>query len=458
MTDTDETTYTADVVCVRDDDHVLLIERDWPPYKGCWALPGGYLDPGESSLLAAVRELGEETGVQLTTVDLREIGSWDEPGRDPRGVFVTTAYLALVSIDTAIEAGDDARAAAWFPLADLPDLAFDHADIVAAAVRMLPSGRTDAAARPTPEVVAATEAVMYDVTSDEHGRVGPYASLRGATAAATNVVAARHPGESTRFVDLADRREIQTEAAPGAWFGTGVCVELSTPTLIGAHDAWTGWYHAGVPADEMDPQARAWAVEVLRAQYGAAHDAWTGLVAEAGGLLGDTHTPGCYNPSIIAGERPCGVCLSWSCMPEPVAADPVQVRIVSFGYGHGRAPVADLTYDLRRRFRNPHVDPAMREMTGLDHAVYDHVLATPGVERVALSAADLVTDLLIETESGDAVTVAAGCVGGRHRSVVLARRVAELLIERGVVVGLVHRDVDRPVLSDARHLEVAPGR
>lgn len=141
MSDADKTEtveiirYTADVVAVTTDGRVLLIERGWPPYEGAWALPGGHVDPGETSREAAARELEEETGVRVAAADLRQIGVWDEPGRDPRGRYVTVAYLAVVPAGTAAAAGDDARAARWWPTAGLPPrLAFDHADILSAAL------------------------------------------------------------------------------------------------------------------------------------------------------------------------------------------------------------------------------------------------------------------------------------------------------------------------------------
>lgn len=126
--------FTADIVILTPDRRVLLIERGWDPYEGYWALPGGHVDPGESSLDAAVRELDEETGVHVTPEALHQIGTWDAPERDPRGRYVTVAYLATLPTGTSIVAGDDARRAAWWPLDDLPEqLAFDHADILSAA-------------------------------------------------------------------------------------------------------------------------------------------------------------------------------------------------------------------------------------------------------------------------------------------------------------------------------------
>lgn len=144
MTDTEtfETIrLTADVVVTTPDGHVLLIERRWDPYEGMWALPGGHVDPGEAVVDAAARELEEETGVQVAPVGLREVGAWHQPGRDPRGRYVTVAYHAEVDADTPIEAKDDARNARWWPLGGLPPLAFDHADIIRAASTSVIDGK-----------------------------------------------------------------------------------------------------------------------------------------------------------------------------------------------------------------------------------------------------------------------------------------------------------------------------
>ncbi|MFE9304585.1 NUDIX domain-containing protein [Streptomyces sp. NPDC006856] len=124
--------YTADVVVTTTDGYVLLIERGWDPHKGQWALPGGHVDPGETSRAAAARELAEEAGVYATPGELTQVGTWDAPGRDPRGRYVTVAYQLTVISGTPAEAGDDAVNVCWWPLADLPPLAFDHADIIAA--------------------------------------------------------------------------------------------------------------------------------------------------------------------------------------------------------------------------------------------------------------------------------------------------------------------------------------
>ena len=124
--------YTADVVCIRDG-HVLLIERGWDPYEGQFALPGGHVDPGETSRTAAARELLEETGVLVDASELTLVGVYDRPDRDPRGRYVTAAYTVTVPAGTTARAGDDAAAVRWVPLAEPGDLAFDHGQIVADA-------------------------------------------------------------------------------------------------------------------------------------------------------------------------------------------------------------------------------------------------------------------------------------------------------------------------------------
>ncbi len=143
-TETFETVrYTADVVAVRaDDGAVLLIERGWDPFEGDLALPGGHVDPGETSRAAAVRELLEETGVQVTEDDLTLVGIYDAPRRDPRGRYISAAYAVTVPAGTTAQAGDDAAAVQWVPLADAAGmgpagdvLAFDHGAIVYAAWR-----------------------------------------------------------------------------------------------------------------------------------------------------------------------------------------------------------------------------------------------------------------------------------------------------------------------------------
>ncbi len=121
------------------------------------------------------------------------------------------------------------------------------------------------------------------------------------------------------------------------------------------------------------------------------------------------------------------------------------ILITSFGYGHAPPPAAHLVVDVRNLFRDPHTDPTMRELNGLDQVVIHRVLFQPGATRFAYDLADAVSGLSIVH---DTVRLAIGCVGGRHRSVVLANAVAERLETHGYTAGTVlHRDIDKPVLQ-----------
>lgn len=121
--------FTSDIILFAAG-RVLLIERRWDPFEGCWALPGGHVDVGETSLCAAARELAEETGITMPAADLRQVGVFDTPGRDPRGRYVTVAYAAALPETVTPTAADDATAARWWPLDALPPLAFDHGNIL----------------------------------------------------------------------------------------------------------------------------------------------------------------------------------------------------------------------------------------------------------------------------------------------------------------------------------------
>src|SRR5512143_3274019 len=129
---------TVDVVSLTlrgDDLQVLLIKRDIAPYRGRWAIPGGFVHIDESLESAARRELREETGV--TDVYLEQLYTFGDLGRDPRGRVISVAYIALVPAPLAVEAGSDAREARWWPLKELPVLAFDHDKIVHLALTRL---------------------------------------------------------------------------------------------------------------------------------------------------------------------------------------------------------------------------------------------------------------------------------------------------------------------------------
>lgn len=115
---------------------VLLIERGQPPFIGTWALPGGWVEEEEPVDEAGARELREETG--LSNVDLRQLFTIGDPGRDPRGWCATVVYVALIDHrDHPVRAGDDAAHAAWFSLDELPQLAFDHDKVMRVAVQRL---------------------------------------------------------------------------------------------------------------------------------------------------------------------------------------------------------------------------------------------------------------------------------------------------------------------------------
>lgn len=169
---------TADICVFRRDEgaaRLLLVRRGGHPFLGCWALPGGFVNPKETAEAAAARELAEETGVE--GLALEPVALFSTPGRDPRGWTLSQAFVALDEAGAIPHAGDDAAEARWFsvrayedagrttltleagdatlrasfsvrqtPITGRPTpedvtgegLAFDHAAIVAAAWLMLP--------------------------------------------------------------------------------------------------------------------------------------------------------------------------------------------------------------------------------------------------------------------------------------------------------------------------------
>ena len=113
---------------------VLLIRRGNEPFKGEWAFPGGFLNMDETVQECARRELEEETG--LVVQDIHLVGVYSRPGRDPRGHTVTPAFLSIMDYPLDVCGGDDAAQAQWFPLNQLPVLAFDHGEIISDATRL----------------------------------------------------------------------------------------------------------------------------------------------------------------------------------------------------------------------------------------------------------------------------------------------------------------------------------
>ena len=110
------------------DAKVLLIQRADEPYKGCWAFPGGFLNMDETIEQCAIRKLEEETGLKV--YDVHQIGAYSKVDRDPRGRTITVAYLAIIDSPISVLGQDDAAKAEWWPLSALPQLAFDHNDII----------------------------------------------------------------------------------------------------------------------------------------------------------------------------------------------------------------------------------------------------------------------------------------------------------------------------------------
>lgn len=132
----DQNIYLAadNVVFTREGDivSILLIQRKNDPYKGQWALPGGFVEDDEDLEPAAIRELKEETGLQLQQMtQLYAIGT---PGRDPRFRTVSVVFYAVLDGQHAVAGADDAAEARWFDIKDLPALAFDHDRIIQDAI------------------------------------------------------------------------------------------------------------------------------------------------------------------------------------------------------------------------------------------------------------------------------------------------------------------------------------
>ena len=126
---------TADCIVVTKEAEpkVLLIQRGDQPFRGCWAFPGGFMNMDETTEQCAIRELEEETGLRVSEV--YQIGAYSKVDRDPRGRTVTVAYLAIVDEPITVNGQDDAAKAQWFSLSALPELAFDHDEIVRDAVK-----------------------------------------------------------------------------------------------------------------------------------------------------------------------------------------------------------------------------------------------------------------------------------------------------------------------------------
>jgi 8-oxo-dGTP diphosphatase len=116
---------------------VLLIKRKYPPFKGSWAIPGGFVEPEESLEDAVERELMEETGIKINY--LEQLYTFGQPDRDPRRRIISVAYFGLVKSRqfAKLNASTDAEEAEWFNIKKLPKLAFDHKKILKTAIERL---------------------------------------------------------------------------------------------------------------------------------------------------------------------------------------------------------------------------------------------------------------------------------------------------------------------------------
>jgi 8-oxo-dGTP diphosphatase len=114
---------------------VLLIKRGNEPFKGLWAVPGGFVEMDEELETAAKRELFEETGI--TASNLKQMHTFGTIGRDPRGRQITIVFMQTFNEETTPTAGDDAAEAKWFGINELPELAFDHDKVIAMGIENL---------------------------------------------------------------------------------------------------------------------------------------------------------------------------------------------------------------------------------------------------------------------------------------------------------------------------------
>lgn len=122
---------TVDAIVVAGDPGnycLLLIERKKEPFSGLWALPGGFVEMNESLEQACLRELKEETGLELANMEQFRV--FDAVERDPRHRTISVVFYAFIADKQSVNGSDDAEKAEWFPVNKLPPLAFDHCEIM----------------------------------------------------------------------------------------------------------------------------------------------------------------------------------------------------------------------------------------------------------------------------------------------------------------------------------------
>lgn len=118
---------TTDIILIKNDS-ILLIKRKNNPYKDCWAFPGGFVEKDEDLVDGAKRELLEETSIK--DIELKQFKAFGKPFRDPRGWTVTVVFYGFLQSEVEIKAMDDAKEIGWHSLKNLPQLAFDHKEIL----------------------------------------------------------------------------------------------------------------------------------------------------------------------------------------------------------------------------------------------------------------------------------------------------------------------------------------
>jgi 8-oxo-dGTP diphosphatase len=132
--------YTVDAVIVDEKERIILIKRNFKPFLNAYALPGGFKELAEDAKEALVRETREETGIEIQFGESEKIGTFNKPGRDPRGPVHTVAFLCKISnIEERIKGYSDPDRLELIKIADLDkyELAFDHKDIIKKALKMM---------------------------------------------------------------------------------------------------------------------------------------------------------------------------------------------------------------------------------------------------------------------------------------------------------------------------------